>query len=84
LALGAALTSLLSFGFLNALQPWTLELPIGLPNIGARSRVDALGAFFLVVLNLGGATTSLYALGYGRHEQAPARALPFYATFLSA
>ena len=42
------------------------------------SGIDALSAFFLVVVNLGGAAASLYALGYGRHEQAPERVLPFY------
>jgi hydrogenase-4 component B len=77
-ALGAALTCLFSPG-----PPWTLTLPIGLPGIGARIRVDALSAFFLVVVNLGAAITSLYALGYGRHEEAPARVLPFYAAFLA-
>ncbi len=77
-ALGAALTCFLRDG-----QPWTLALPIGLPGIGARFRVDALSAFFLVVVNLGAAVTSLYALGYGRHEHAPVRVLPFYAAFLA-
>src|SRR5215467_10967649 len=65
IALGAALTC-----FLVSAPPWTLILPIGLPGIGARFRVDALSAFFLVIVNLGAATTSLYALGYGRHEEA--------------
>jgi formate hydrogenlyase subunit 3/multisubunit Na+/H+ antiporter MnhD subunit len=82
-ALGAALTCFLAFGFLTDGTPWTLTLPIGLPAIGARFRVDALSAFFLVVVNLGAAITSLYALGYGRHEPAPARVLPFYAAFLA-
>jgi hydrogenase-4 component B len=77
-ALGAALTCFLSAG-----PPWTLALPIGLPGIGARFRVDALSAFFLVVINLGATVASLYALGYGRHEEAPARVLPFYAAFLA-
>jgi hydrogenase-4 component B len=77
-ALGAALTCFLSGG-----HTWTLTLPIGLPDIGARFRVDALSAFFLAVVNLGAAITSLYALGYGRHEHAPARVLPFYALFLA-
>jgi hydrogenase-4 component B len=75
-ALGAALAC-----FLDSGPPWTLVLPIGLPGIGAHFRVDALSAFFLVVVNLGGAVTSLYALGYGRHEVSPARVLPFYAAF---
>jgi len=77
-ALGAALTCFLSPG-----PSWTLALPIGLPGIGARFRIDALSAFFLVVVNLGAAITSLYALGYGRHEETPARVLPFYAAFLA-
>jgi formate hydrogenlyase subunit 3/multisubunit Na+/H+ antiporter MnhD subunit len=82
-ALGATLTCFLSFGLTKDGAPWTLTLPIGLPTIGARFRVDALSAFFLVVVNLGAAITSLYALGYGRHEPAPARVLPFYAAFLA-
>ncbi|MEJ2378979.1 MAG: hydrogenase 4 subunit B, partial [Pseudolabrys sp.] len=53
-------------------------LPLGLPWLGAHFRIDALSAFFLVVVNLGGAAASLYAVGYGRHEQAPQRVLPFY------
>jgi hydrogenase-4 component B len=77
-ALGAALSCVFA-----ASPPWSLVLPIGLPGIGARFRVDALSAFFLVVVNLGAAVTSLYALGYGRHEEAPARVLPFYAAFLA-
>ncbi len=62
----------------------TLTLPLGLPWIGANFRVDALSAFFLAVVNLGGAAASLYALGYGRHETAPQRVLPFYPAFLAA
>jgi formate hydrogenlyase subunit 3/multisubunit Na+/H+ antiporter MnhD subunit len=61
-----------------------VTLPIGLATLGGHFRIDALGAFFLVVVNLGGATTSLYALGYGRHEEAPMRVLPFYPAFLAA
>jgi hydrogenase-4 component B len=60
-----------------------LRLPIGLPWIGARFRMDALSAFFLVVVNLGGAGASLFAVGYGEHEKAPGRVLPFYPAFLA-
>ena len=35
-------------------------------------------------VNLGGAAASLYALGYGRHEPAPLRVLPFFPLFLAA
>ncbi len=52
----------------------TVTLPLGLPWIGAHFRIDALAAFFLVVINLGGAPASLYAFGYGRHETPRARA----------
>jgi formate hydrogenlyase subunit 3/multisubunit Na+/H+ antiporter MnhD subunit len=78
-ALFTSVTSLLAVG--NA--PSTLTLPIGLPWIGANFRIDALGAFFLVVVNVGGAAASLYGIGYGRHEQAPGRVLPFYPAFLA-
>jgi formate hydrogenlyase subunit 3/multisubunit Na+/H+ antiporter MnhD subunit len=62
----------------------TTSLPLGLPWVGVRFRLDALSAFFLIVVNLGGAGASLYALGYGRHEHEPARVLPFYPAFLAA
>jgi hydrogenase-4 component B len=62
----------------------SVTLPLGLPWLGAHFRIDALSAFFLVVVNLGGAIASLYALGYGRHEETPARVLPFYPAYLAA
>jgi formate hydrogenlyase subunit 3/multisubunit Na+/H+ antiporter MnhD subunit len=61
----------------------TVILPLGLPWIGAHFRLDALAAFFLLVINLGGAAASLYGLGYGQHEQAPGRVLPFFPAFLA-
>ena len=61
----------------------TLILPIGLPWLGAHFRLDALSAFFQTVINLGGGAASLYALGFGRHETAPQRVLPFYPLFLA-
>ena len=60
-----------------------LTLPIGLPWLGAHFRLDALASFFLVVVNLGGAAASLYGLGYGHHEPAPHRVLPFFPAFLA-
>ena len=59
-------------------------LPLGLPWLGAHFRIDALSAFFLVVVNLGGAAASLFALGYGRDEEQPERVLPFYPAYLAA
>jgi hydrogenase-4 component B len=62
----------------------TATLPLGLPWLGAHFRIDALAAFFIVIVNLGGAAASLFALGYGRHEKSPERVLPFYPVYLAA
>jgi hydrogenase-4 component B len=64
--------------------PATVALPLGLPWLGAHFRIDALSAVFLAVINLGGASASLYALGYGSREPAPGRVLPFFPAFLAA
>ncbi len=77
--LGCGLAGLLA----GATPAPMLTLPLGLPWIGAHFRLDALSAFFLTVVNLGTAAASLFALGYGRHEEAPERVLPFYAAFLA-
>jgi hydrogenase-4 component B len=58
-------------------------LPLGLPWIGMRFRIDALSAFFLAVVNLGGAAASAYAIGYGAHEKSPMRVLPFFPAFVA-
>jgi formate hydrogenlyase subunit 3/multisubunit Na+/H+ antiporter MnhD subunit len=79
LVLAVALTALAGAG--NTAS--SLRLPVGLPWIGAHFRIDALAAFFLVVTNLGGGGASLFAIGYGVHEKAPGRVLPFYAAFLA-
>ena len=54
-----------------------------MPWLGAHFRLDALSAFFLIVVDLGAMSASLFALGYGEHETAPQRVLPFYAAFLA-
>src|SRR5919106_2338457 len=79
-AFAAALAQLVAGG---AGAP-ALTLPLGLPWLGAHFRLDPLAAFFLAVVNLGGAAASLYGLGYGRHEPAPHRVLPFFPAFLAA
>lgn len=65
-------------------MPDTIVLPLGLPGIGMHFTVDPLSAAFLVLVDLGAAAASLYALGYGRHDPAPGRVLPFYPVFLAA
>jgi formate hydrogenlyase subunit 3/multisubunit Na+/H+ antiporter MnhD subunit len=79
LAFAAALVTLITAP--NAAS--MLVLPLGLPWLGAHFRLDALASFFAIVVNLGGAAASLYALGYGRHEAAPMRVLPFFPAFLA-
>jgi formate hydrogenlyase subunit 3/multisubunit Na+/H+ antiporter MnhD subunit len=73
-----------AIGFLLiADAPSFCELPLGLPWLGAHFRIDALSAFFLALINFGAAVASAYAVGYGRHEAAPGRVLPFYSAFLA-
>jgi len=78
LAASANATGVLLFS-----QTSSCELPLGLPWLGAHFRIDALSAFFLFLVNFGGAAASLYAVGYGRHEKSPGRVLPFYPAFLA-
>ena len=64
----ALVVSLVSFGaalnvLLGGSAGSSVSLPLGLPWLGAHFRIDALAAFFLVVVNLGGAAASLFALG---------------------
>ena len=80
-------SALVAIALLNLLDPvhpvLIAKLPIGLPWLGAHLRIDPLAAFFLVVVNFGGAVASLFALGYGRHEDSPGRVLPFYPAYLA-
>ena len=84
-SLAAALVAFLAAlaHLLAQAPPIGLTLPLGLPWIGAQLRIDALSAFFLAVVDLGAAAASLFALGYGRHEENPLRVLPFYPAFLA-
>ena len=78
-----ALVGSLRFLLGDTANPSALTLPVGLPWLGAHFRLDALASFFLVVVNLGGAAASLYGLGYGHHDPAPHRVLPFFPAFLA-
>ncbi|WP_029003598.1 hydrogenase 4 subunit B [Azorhizobium doebereinerae] len=84
---GALVLSLIGLG--NAVAALaapagTLALPLGLPGTGAHFRLDGLSAVFLAIVHLCGASASLYAIGYGRHADAPGRVLPFFPAFLAA
>lgn len=83
LAASLLLLALAADHLLGAKAPVTTTLPLGIPWLGAHFRIDVLGAFFLAVVNLGVAGASLFALGYGRHDDAPERVLSFYPLFLA-
>lgn len=61
-----------------------MALPIGIPWIGAHLRLDTLSGFFLLLLGLGSAGASLFAIGYTAHDDEPQRVLPFYPLFLAS
>jgi hydrogenase-4 component B len=85
LAINLALWTIALIALLDPARPtFSLVLPVGLPWLGAHFRIDSLSAFFLAVVNFGAAAASLFALGYGRHEEAPGRVLPFYPAYLAA
>src|SRR5262249_56139790 len=60
-----------------------VAFPVGVPWLGAHLQLDALSAFFVAVVDLGAMSASLFALGYGEHEETPGRVLPFYPVFLA-
>ena len=63
----------------------SLVLPLGgLPDIGLHFRLDALSAYFGLIINLGLATSSLYGLGLDREGELSARIEPFFPAFAAA
>ena len=65
----AVVSLLLAAAGLVALSaaPQTLVLPLGLPDLPFHLRLDALSAFFLILLGAASAGVSLYGSGYFRH-----------------
>ncbi|MBT9612266.1 MAG: hydrogenase 4 subunit B [Burkholderiales bacterium] len=55
--------------------PNVAVLPLGLPDLPFHLRLDALSAFFLMLLGAAGFAISLYSAGYFRHMEARALAL---------
>ncbi|MGE5149897.1 MAG: hydrogenase 4 subunit B [Rhodospirillaceae bacterium] len=79
LVLGAVdLHILLSDGTLSA------SLPLGLPTIGLRLRLDPLSAFFGLVVNGGVLAASLYGLGLDRRTELTFRVEPLFPIFAAA
>jgi formate hydrogenlyase subunit 3/multisubunit Na+/H+ antiporter MnhD subunit len=84
LAIAIAIGAIATLALLTLHEPERLVLPIGLPWLGLHLRLDPLSAFFLLLLGIGAAIASLFALGYGGDEPEPGRILPFYPGFLAA
>jgi len=62
----------------------TARLPIGLPTIGLHLRLDALSAFFGIVVNGGILAASLYGMGLDRAKEMTPRVEPLFALFVAA
>ena len=62
----------------------TARLPIGLPTIGLHLRLDALSAFFGVVINGGVLAASVYGMGFDRAKELTPRVEPLFPLFAAA
>ena len=69
--LGAVLSLVLTAVALHALlsPPETLVLPLGLPNLPFHFRLDALSAYFLLVIGAASSGISVFAAGYFRQGE---------------
>ena len=70
----------------HASAPETITLPLGLPDLPFHIRLDALSAFFLMILRLSSAGISLFAAGYFRSGEgtAPGVLGLYYHVFLAS
>jgi hydrogenase-4 component B len=64
----------------------SMVLPLGLPDLPFHLRLDALSAFFLLLLGATAAGVSLFGCGYFRHDQgsAPGLVCLYYHVFLAS
>jgi len=60
------------------------SLPIGLPTIGLRVRLDSLSAFFGIVINGGVLAASVFGLGFDRAKEVSPRVEPLFPIFTAA
>ena len=75
---GVHATALVTGGTLSTV------LPLGLPTVGLRLRLDVLGAFFGVVVNIGLVAACLYGMGLDRKSELSGRVEPLFAAFAAA
>lgn len=79
LALGLAGAASIGTGLigLQAAQPLTLELPLGLPWLAWHLRLDTLSAFFLLLIGTVTLPVAVYGYGYCKeYDNEPARLTP--------
>lgn len=72
---------------LAGLEVHVARLPLALPEIGLRLRLDPLAAFFGVIVNIGLAAACLYGLSLDRRTELSPRVepfLPFFAIAMNA
>ena len=70
--------------FLPVLGTFLVWLPIGLPDIGLHLRLDALSAFFGIVINGGVLAASVYGMGFDRAKELTPRVEPLFPLFAAA
>jgi len=68
-------------GALMAPEPFTAQLPLGLPWLPWQLRLDALGGFFLALIGLIVTTVSVYGPGYVREFEHGQASLPVLGVF---
>jgi hydrogenase-4 component B len=83
-ALAAMALGVVDLGVLVSGGELTLHLPIGLPTIGLHLRLDALSAFFGIVINGGVLAASIYGMGFDRATELTPRVEPLFPLFAAA
>jgi formate hydrogenlyase subunit 3/multisubunit Na+/H+ antiporter MnhD subunit len=82
LAISAIVVVIATQALLGAAAAQTATLPLGLPWLGAHFRLDALSAFFLLIVDFGGAAASLTRSAMAARDTQ--RVLPFHPPSLPA
>ena len=80
----AAVAAFADLAALIANSSNTFTLPFGLPGIGLHVKLDALSAFFGLIVNLGVLTAAIYGVGLDRNRDLTARVEPFFPAFAVA
>lgn len=82
--IAAAVTAGASLAALLADTHSGFRLPLGLPIIGLHVKLDALSAFFSLIVNLGVLTTAIYGMGLDRDRDLSGRVEPFFPAYALA